>query len=504
MKVKKITVLTLFLFISVCSFSQTDMISINPLQVNQTVTFGGDAKLTIKDYAEGNISTISQKLFGDMNLQIFRVPIFALQPISDPIYDNIIIVINAVKIVNPNVKIFASIANGDGYGNDFHGSDKFPSGWTGCCPNNVYSLNITTYSAYLDSFMNKMNNAGITIDYLGPYNEDPANDSDYLKITNQMTTLGTTKMVGLERWGLLTSITDVDDLEDRVDIVGSHFYDDENIPESNWDSKWAELVNKSENPVWYTEATRYKTNDNIDNLVAGMDNIFPALRGGAENITFYQVCKRFVFANGSTQNIKYTGFKNLVNNAEGNVTTTTSNNSNIKIVAFGKNNVLDVHIINKNTTDNTIDLQLQNGFLGNGTVSRTIWTPTNTEQQSSYTVNNASNWNIVVPASSYSHLKIPLDKSILGLNDNIIEDKQMLKVFPNPAKEGWFEIKMPQAINNKNASIKLFSMDGKEVFSETKNFESTILIKMKLASGVYFVNIEIGDIRYNSKIIISN
>ncbi|GIZ09704.1 hypothetical protein FUMI01_24310 [Flavobacterium sp. UMI-01] len=490
------------LFFQFTAFSQSDIITIQPEQQKQTVTFGGDAKLTIKDYAEGNTASVSNKLFGDMNLKVLRVPIFALQPISNGIYDNVITVINAVKAVNPNVKIFASIANGDGYGTDYHGAAKFPSGWRGCCSYNVYSLNLTTYAAYLDSFMDRMSAANITIDYLGPYNEDPGDDSDYLKISNQMTKLGNTKIFGLERWGLLTSIAEVDDLEDRTDFIGSHFYDDGTIPEADWDAKWGELVTASADPVWYTEATRYSTNDNIGNLIAGIDNIFPAIRGGAEGVIFYQVCKRFVYANGSAQPIKYSGFKNIVNNAEGKVIASNSTNGNIKVVVFGNESTLDVHIINKNATDNTVNLQLQNSYLGSGTVTQKIWTSSATGQSSTYSLSSEANWDIVVPANSYSHHKITLNKPLLGLKDASSKSNSVIKITPNPSSNGHFKLQLPEHTTEEKVVLKMFSLEGKEVFSEVKKYEQNLSIDTKLPSGLYLLSVTIAEKTYHTKVIV--
>ena len=500
---QKITI-TLFTFIMcVCSFAQTSIISINPDDGHQAVTFGGDNKLTIKSWAEGNVDSVSSKLFKDMNLKTLRVPVFALQTIDDTIYDNVITVINSVKKYNPDVKIFASIANGDGYGVNHHGASKFPSGWTGCCDYNVYSLNITAYTNYLDSFMQRMTDAGITVDYLGPYNEDPANNSDYQKIINQMSNLVDTKIVGGERWALLASVAAADDIEDRVDIMGSHFYDDTTINEANWDSSWASLVATSEDPVWYTESTRYSTGDGVDLLIAGMDNIFAPIRGGVESVIFYQVCKRFVYANGSVLPIKYSGFQNIVNNAEGKVITSSSDNGNIKVVVFGNDKTLDVHIINKNTSDNNVDLQLLNNYKGNGTVTRKIWTATNTATSSTYNITDVSNWNITVPGTSYSHLKFNLNKSVLGVDDVTKVETQLIKVTPNPSN-GNFQVNLPIVSNLEKVDIKIYSLVGKEVFSEIRNYKSKILLNKNLPSGMYIISVKVGNHILKDKMIIYN
>ncbi len=408
---KTVTALSLAvsLLLSLSALAQDLTVSVNPADRGQQVIFGGDGKLTIKDWAEKSVGNTSQKLFGEMALEILRIPIFALQPIEDTIYDNVITVVNAVKSVNPNVKIFASIANGDGYGKDHHGADKFPSSMRGCCSYNVYSLNLTAYANYIDKFINRMAEAGISIDYLGPWNEDPADDSDHRKVFDQMNNLGNTKRVGLERWGLLTSIADVDDVEDRVDIIGSHFYDDERIGDR--DAAWKNLVDKSADPVWYTESTRYSTQDNMNLLIAGMENIFPGIRAGVESVIFYQVVKRFVYANGSALPIKYSGFKNLVNNSQNkNVVPSNSNDVLVKTVGFSDGNTLSLHFTNTHGTSKRTKILLENGYSANGTVTRTIWDANNTEVSNAYRLGGNTSWNITLPANSYVHLEVPLSQ----------------------------------------------------------------------------------------------
>lgn len=500
--------LALSFLITTSVISQT--ITINPGVSYQSVTFGGDAKLTINRYAKGKTNSVSHKLFDEMKLKILRVPIFALQNINSPIYDDVIKVIKSVKAENRNVKIFASIANGDGYGTDYHGASKFPASWRGCCAYNVYSLNLTTYAAYLDRFMSKMKNAGITIDYLGPWNEDRADDSDHRKVFNQMKNLGSTKKVGLERWGLLTSISDVNDVEDRTDIIGSHFYDDIRISESNWDAKWSSLVSASADPVWYTEATRYKTNDNINNLVAGMDNIFPAIRGGAEAVIFYQACNRIVYANGGVPLIKYSGFKNIVNNAWGKVVNSYDNDSEIKVVTFGNNSRINVHILNTGTRNKSVAINLTNGYSAKGTVRRKIWTSSKTGATNSYNLNGNKKWNVTVNANSYSHLSIPLNKAVsrkisdnqLVSNDDFsTEFLGEFKVIPNPSN-GNFQLNLPNDNNSEKITITLFSVDGRKMFSEVRNYENNISLNKNLPSGMYLVSASSGNTVYKDIIII--
>ncbi|MCG8696844.1 MAG: hypothetical protein MI922_02225, partial [Bacteroidales bacterium] len=438
-------------------------VTIDPGISHQEVTFGGDGKLKIKVWAEGNVSSSCQKLFNDMKLQTLRIPIFVLQDINDPIYDNVITVCNEAKAKNPNLKIFASVANGDGYGTDYHGAEKFPASMRGCCSYNVYSLNLSAYAAYLDSFMDRMSNAGVTVDYLGPFNEDPADDSDYRKTFNQMTKLGNTKKVGLERWGLLSSINDVNDVEDRVDIIGSHIYDDANI--ANPENSWSSLVTQSSKPVWYTEATRYSTTDGIDQLVAGMENIIDPMNAGVEHIIFYQVVKRFVYANGSPLTKKYTGFKNMVNSSFGkSVVESNSSDDNIDVVVFGKDNNLSIHLINKTAVEKKAKMKLVNGYLANGNADRTIWTSTDTEVTNSYNLSNRTSWTVTLPANSYVNATAILNNNVKSVETFEIEPLSAnLKVYPNPSS-GLLNINVtefdPQGLNE----ITIRSLDGKMIY----------------------------------------
>lgn len=495
-----------FLFLTSMS---PQVIEVNPSISYQEVVFGGDVKLTIKNYADGNTSLVSDKLFNQMNLKILRVPIFALQPISDPIYDDIVEVIKSAKAVKPNVKIFASIANGDGYGQHHHGTKKFPSSWK-CCSDNVYRLNLTAYASYLDSFMQKMRDAGITIDYLGPWNEDPADDSDHKKVFDQMNHLGATQKVGLERWALTTSVSDVDDVEDRTDIIGSHFYDDGVLGESNWDATWASLVNSSEDPVWYTESTRYSINDNIDRLIAGLDNIFPAMRSGVEAVIFYQACNRIVYANGSTPAIKYSGFKNLVNNASGKVMDSSSDDSAIKVVSFGDGTTLNVHILNTGTSSKMVSVRLTNGYSVSGAVTRTIWDASNTEKSNSYTLNGDSMWNVACPANGYTHLNITLNQVAASITTSkkqyihqSFENKasKQLSVTQNEAT-GAINFSLPKIEGVESLTVNIYSINGSRVLSKKLKHQSEISIAKNLAAGVYLVNVTYGNSTYNGKVSI--
>lgn len=402
--------LCITLVVSFTAEAQT--FTVDPGHQHQRVVFGGDGKLTIRPWANGNVDLTSERLFGDMNLRILRVPIFALVPISDPLYDDVIEVIQAVQSVNPDVKIFASVANGNGTtDNSIHGAAKFPPGWRGCCPNNVYQLNLAQYASYLDSFMTRMNEAGITIDYLGPWNEDPAVSRDHNLVFNQMDNLGDTQRVGLEAFALNTSIGRVNAVEDASDITGSHFYDDTSIPQLDWEDRWRELFITSANPVWYTEATRYTTADGLDRLVAGMENIFPAINSGAESIIFYQVVRRFVQTNGNTQPIKYSGFRAIVNaTADTRVVESSTSDENIQGVAFSNGERAEIFLLNRSSFDRGVQIRLENGYAAGGQVRRWRWDANSTEALNSFTLNGNKQWISTVPANGFIRLQVPLTR----------------------------------------------------------------------------------------------
>ncbi|WP_162633320.1 hypothetical protein [Echinicola strongylocentroti] len=387
---------------------QNPVITVDPATLNQTVVFAGDSKLSTKGWADGNTSVIADKLFNEMKLDILRVPLYAMRDASDPFYDKLVSTMEAAKNAHPNVKFFASVANGDGdQNNNLHQGDKFPVSMKGCCPYNIYSLNLTAYAQKWDEYLLMLEDHNLTVDWVGPFNEDNASSTDYDKVFNQMDELGSKTRVGMETWGLQGGIDKVTNLQGSMDIVGCHFYDDGTL--TDWDGKWAELVNKTSKPVWFSEATRYKTNDNINNLVAGMAHVFPSMRSGVESVAFYQAVPRFVNYDGTIQPKKYTGFKNLVNNARSkHVVPSTSSSSDMSVLAFAKDKSLSLHIVNESTSDQTTQISLQSTYSVAGTVTRTIWTANDTEVSNSYTLNGNSNWNVTVPAGSYVHLDIPL------------------------------------------------------------------------------------------------
>lgn len=463
-------------------FAQDATISMNPANMKQQVVFGGDGKLTIKAWGEMNPDKVAERLFVDMDLKILRVPIFALQPLTDPVYDHVVTVIKSVQAVNPDVKIFVSVANGDGYGVDHHGTHKFPSTMTGCCPNNVYSLNLTAYAKYLDGFMQIMADNNIVVDYFGPFNEDPADKEDYMKLFSQMKKLGGAKKIGLERWALQTTINDVLEQQSQIDIAGSHFYDDVTL--TDWDGKWRELVNKTSLPVWYTESTRYKTTDGVDKLVAGMNNIYPAINGGAEAVVFYQVVKRFVWANGGISGqYKYTGFQNIVNTSTGkNVIPITLTGSDMRSTAFYDGETISLHVTNTSSQDKSTTLQILSGYKANGVVTRTIWTENDVALSNSYTLTNNGGWNVTIPANSYTYFEIPATNLVTSINTS--NPDQDINLSPNPCTN---ELQ----ITATNPAFELVNFMGEQMEVESTFIQNTLEINTSdLAQGIYMISVD--------------
>ena len=67
------------LFVFGIGYSQDASVNLYPANTNQEVVFGGDGKLTINAWANGNLSLIAKRLFVDMKMTTLRVPIFANQ-----------------------------------------------------------------------------------------------------------------------------------------------------------------------------------------------------------------------------------------------------------------------------------------------------------------------------------------------------------------------------------------------------------------------------------------
>lgn len=383
-------------------------ISVYPDEIKQILEFGGDGKLTIKNWAEQALEATSIKLYQEMDLNLVRIPIFTRIPIEDTIYDLTAAVVKAIQQHRPDVQIFASVANGDGYdNNNLHREKKFPDDWIGCCPENVYQLDLVQYASYLDAFMLRMKVLDVPIHYLGPFNEDKAFAKEHEAIYTQMQELGETQKVGLERYHLAAAVDDQAAVEAQADIIGSHYFDD--ADRAKGAVLWKQLVNEAKHPVWFTESTRFKIPDGIENLVNGLGHIFPAINAGVERVIFYQVIPRFIKADGEVLPIKYTGFQSFVNSFSGaRVIQSASSNSQISVVAHRTDDTVKLHLLNHNEQEKRVEIN----FPGNNRMAQQatslIWAQNSTGKTSTHSFIAEQNGWIQLPAQSYVQLTLKI------------------------------------------------------------------------------------------------
>lgn len=383
-------------------------ISVYPDDIKQTLEFGGDGKLTIKDWAEQALEETSSKLYQEMDLSLVRIPIFTRIPIEDPIYDLTAAVVKAIQAHRPDVQVFASVANGDGYdNNNLHREKKFPDDWIGCCPENVYQLDLVQYASYLDAFMLRMKALDVPIHYLGPFNEDKAFAKEYEAIYTQMQELGETQRIGLERYHLAAAVDDQAAVETQADIIGSHYFDDGERAKGA--GLWQQLVSEAKHPVWFTESTRFKIPDGLDNLVNGLGHIFPAINAGVETVIFYQVIPRFIKADGEILPIKYTGFQSFVNSFSGaRVIRTTSSDTNISVVANRIADTVHLHLLNHTAQEKRLEINLPENDRSAQEATVLTWDNNNIAKATTLPLPAQQNTSLKLPAQSYLQLTLKI------------------------------------------------------------------------------------------------
>lgn len=380
------------------------VISIDPSRVNQKLDFGGDTKLSVKQWAEGQTDLISKKLYEDINLDILRIPIFTRININDSIYDQVAKVVKSVQKNKPTVRIFASVANGDGYEeNNLHREEKFPDDWIGCCPENVYNMDLEKYVSYLDSFMVRMRSMDVAIHYLGTFNEDRAFAVDYNSIYNNMQELGESKKVDLERYNLSTSVKDVSKIGDQTDILGSHYFDDKD--QTQGPILWDELVKTAIHPVWFTESTRFKIPDSNENLMNGLNHIFPAINAGVEAVIFYQVFPRFITPDGIALPSKYSGFRTFINSFNAaHVIESSSSDVEVKCVANINGDKVTIHLLNYHSTMKAAHLIVKNKKVAEARIL--TWTDQSIGNETSMNIDHLESLEINLPANSYLSIEL--------------------------------------------------------------------------------------------------
>lgn len=384
------------------------VISVSPGNTKQSVKFAADVKLTLKGVAEGNTEQVLNR-FIELGMDMIRVPIYMTRDIDDPFYDKLYTVADLAE--DKGMTIFASVANGDGdENNNLHHADKFDSSFICNCDYNIYSLNLTKYSAYLDDYLDNMEANDAKVDILGPYNEDAADNSDYSKIWNQMTR-SDFQRIGVETWALDVAPTTYADVADQIDIAGAHFYDDDQFDRSTHESYWENFTNATgTTPAWFTESTRLSVGGNttMQNVVAGLEHIIPSIRAGVERVVVYQTANRLVWYNGGKVSYKFSAFKQFLTNATGNVVDSSADTSDIRTVSFVDGDTLSVNITNPTSSSMSVQISLQDSYKTNGLITRTVWEDGSEGTANSYTLSNNASWTVTVPAESYVHLDVPV------------------------------------------------------------------------------------------------
>lgn len=383
-------------------------ITVDPNNVQQSVKFAADIKLTLKGVADGNTSLVLDR-FIELGMDMLRVPIYMTRDINDIFYDKVYDVADQAE--DKGMTIFASVANGDGdLNNNLHHADKFDSSFFCNCAYNVYNLNLTKYAAYLDDYVENMALNDAKVNILGPYNEDTADNSDYRKIWDQMTNSDFLR-IGVESWALDVAPTTYADVSNRIDIAGAHFYDDGQFARSTHDSLWSNFTSATGTaPGWFTESTRLSVGGNttMQNVVAGLEHIIPAIRGGVERVVVYQTANRLVWYNGGTVAYKFSAFKQFINNSTGNVVASSADTADIRTVSFKNGNNVSINITNPSSVSKSVNVILDSNYKTDGLVTRTVWETGSEGVANSYTLNNNAQWTVTVPAESYVHLDVPV------------------------------------------------------------------------------------------------
>ncbi len=284
--------------------------------------WGADIKLTLKPLAESpQAAEVMTRFFADEGYRVLRLPIYAMRPVDDPIYDQVIAMAKLAREIQPDVILFASVANGDGDQNNWlHHRHKFPPEMLGG-DGDIYDLRLDVYARYLDAWIERLAAAGVALDWLGPFNEDNASARDYRRLREAMRAddTGELKVIGLETWALRHGVNTINRIAPEVDLLGSHFFDDREgkraIPRAKWQDMWLKLVRRAKDqPIWFTEATRYREHefDRIDETVAALERLLPALNAGVDGVIFYQTAPRIVNYANEPAGMKHSAFLALM------------------------------------------------------------------------------------------------------------------------------------------------------------------------------------------------
>ena len=392
-------------------------------ELGSKLQHGVDAKLSLKDWADSpQAEDLCQTLFNEEGFTVFRIPIYAMRPVDDPFYDKVVKLARFARKANPDVILFASVANGDGdQNNNLHHKHKFPLSMRcgnedkGCDNGRIYNLDLDVYAAYLDDFIRMMRERGVSIDWIGPWNEDNASAGDVDYLWKRMNEEDGLVRVGVETWALQRAIEKVRFLRPNIDLVGSHFYDDEQgraVPKELWDQKWQKLVKVSKKPVWFTEATDYKEAE-IDEarfLVKALERLIVSANAGVEGIIYYQTVPRIVGYDGKPVLLKHSGLFNFVRKSRDayRISSTRVKNPNTWLYAHYDESKerLGIHIANSDQLNQTLDLKIQGGRLGKSPKVSRLWDESRMGEDDSIAETSDNSVLLKVPSVSYAYVEL--------------------------------------------------------------------------------------------------
>lgn len=115
------------------------------------------------------------------------------------------------------------------------------------------------------------------------------------------------------------------------------------------------------------------------------------------------------------------------------------------------------------------------------------------------------------PVNDIGNLKYKIETSIVNIDSR--ENKEIVTTYPNPSYDGNLSVKIASDFSG-IIQMKIIGEDGKVVYDDKRIFESSLTpivqiclddtLQGELLSGIYFLNIKIGDSFYSKKIILNN
>ncbi|QDU87107.1 hypothetical protein Pla175_04620 [Pirellulimonas nuda] len=269
-----------------------------------------------------NTPAEAHALYGAVNANMVRIPIFAEAHFADGTvdqskYNTLIDSINQIKLVNPNVQVFASLKllGGDTFIGPASDPDWITQAGFGFSQQNgsifgntVIRPNPEHYAELVADYFDYMRTQGVEIDFVGLNNETQnALTSDryisaYDRLNTKLDARGfdtdALKFIGSDSYGPNENISFLNALSsagrlDTIDIVGSHQY---STVSGHTSDNWNTMSNISGGKeMWHTEVHMNPANsnngsppeDNITRMRKGMAVLFSANIEGVSSFTWW-------------------------------------------------------------------------------------------------------------------------------------------------------------------------------------------------------------------------